>query len=93
MDINNNSLNITKVMTQLSTLEFPVENTMQVFLFPINANQFDYSTTVDKLLNSVADFALSRKTKEYLTKTNVMKLSQEARAKFRDWKKKHWRVR
>ncbi|GIO23467.1 DUF1837 domain-containing protein [Oceanobacillus sp. J11TS1] len=86
MDINDNSLIITKVMRQLLTLEFPVDNTMQVFIFPINANQFDYSTTVDELLNSVADFALSRKTKEYLAKTGGMKLSKEARTKFKDWK-------
>lgn len=87
MEINKNSLNITKVMRQLSTLEFPIENKLEVFVFPINSNQFDYKVTVDKLLESVADFALSRKTKEYIGKANSMKLSKEVRTKFKDWKK------
>lgn len=87
MEINENSLNIIKVMKQLTTLEIPIENRLEIFLFPINANQFNYEAAIDKLLESVADFALSRKTKDYVGKTNSMKLSKEARAKFKNWKK------
>ncbi|GAA4060937.1 DUF1837 domain-containing protein [Amphibacillus indicireducens] len=86
MEINKNSLNITKAMKQLSTLELPIENKLEVFIFPINSNQFDYANTVGKLLESVADFALSRKTKKYIGKAGSMKLSKEVRKKFKDWK-------
>ena len=85
MKINKNSLNITKAMKQLSTLEIPIDNKLEVFIFPINSNQFDYRAAVDKLLESVADFALSRKTKEYLSKHGSMRLSKEVRTKFKDW--------
>jgi len=86
MEINKNSLNITKAMQQLSTLEIPIENKLEIFIFPINSNQFDYGVAVDKLLESVADFALSRKTKEYIGKNGSMRLSKEVRTKFKDWK-------
>lgn len=60
-------------------------NNLELFTCPINANQFDYSRMVDNLLESVADFSISRKTKEkYLG--SPMTLSQKAREKFRDYK-------
>lgn len=86
MDINQNSLNITKVMEQISSFNLPVDNKLEIFLFPINSNRFDYMNAVEHLLESVIDFALSRKTKKYVGKKNSMKLSKEARAKFKDWK-------
>lgn len=86
MKINQKSLNITKTMEKLSTLDIPVDNKIEVFLFPINANQFNYEVVVNKLLESVADFALSRKTKEYIGKDNSLELSKKARRKFKDWK-------
>lgn len=73
-------------MQQLSTLEIPMENKLEIFIFPINSNQFDYGVAVDKLLESVADFALSRKTKEYIEKNGSMRLSKKVRTKFKDWK-------
>lgn len=87
MKVNNNSLNITKVMEQLTTLELPIDNKVEIFIFPINSNQFDYRVAIDELLESVVDFALSRKTKEYLGKTGSMKLSKEVRSKFKNLKK------
>ncbi|GAK12683.1 DUF1837 domain-containing protein [Geomicrobium sp. JCM 19039] len=86
MKISNNSLNITKAMRQVSTSQIPVENNLQVFIFPISSNQFDHKVAANHLLESVADFALSRKAKEYIGKTNYMKLSKDARAKFKDWR-------
>lgn len=60
-------------------------NSLELFTCPINANNFDYSRMVDSLIESVADFSISRKTKEkYLT--SPMKLSKKAREKFRNYK-------
>jgi hypothetical protein len=61
------------------------QNNLELFTCPINANQFDYSRMVESLLESVADFSISRKTKEkYLG--SPMTLSQKAREKFRNYK-------
>lgn len=61
-------------------------NKLELFTCPINANQFDYSRMVDTLLESVADFSISRKTKDkYLGRP--MTLSSKAREKFKDYKK------
>lgn len=86
IEINQNSLNITEAMKQLTTIEIPVANKLELFIFPIKSNEFDYSASAEKLLESVADFALSRKTKEYIGKQNSMKLSKAARDKFIEWK-------
>lgn len=61
------------------------QNTLELFTCPINANKFNYSSMVDSLLESVADFSISRKTKEKY-QSSPMTLSQKAREKFRDYK-------
>ncbi|MDC0764921.1 DUF1837 domain-containing protein [Brevibacillus sp. AG] len=61
------------------------QNNLELFTCPINANQFDYSRMVESLLESVADFSISRKTKEKY-QSSPMTLSQKAREKFRNYK-------
>lgn len=86
MKVNKNSFNITKAMESIHSIDVPVDNKIEIFLFPINSNQFDYDVVVKHLLESVADFALSRKTQDYIGKDNSMELSKQARRKFKDWK-------
>ncbi|RUT40366.1 DUF1837 domain-containing protein [Paenibacillus anaericanus] len=61
------------------------QNNLELFTCPINANQFDYSSMVESLIESVADFSISRKTKEKY-QGSPMTLSQKAREKFRNYK-------
>ncbi|KKC49611.1 hypothetical protein VE23_01485 [Paenibacillus sp. D9] len=61
------------------------QNNLELFICPINANQFDYARMVESLIESVADFSVSRKTKEKY-QGSPMTLSQKAREKFRNYK-------
>lgn len=61
------------------------QNNLELFTCPINANQFDYSRMAESLIESVADFSISRKTKEKYT-GSPMTLSLKAREKFKDYK-------
>lgn len=61
-------------------------NKLELFTCPINANQFDYSRMTDTLYESVADFSISRKTKEKYS-GKPMTLSRKAREKFKEYKK------
>jgi len=61
------------------------QNNLELFTCPINSNQFDYARMVESLLESVADFSVSRKTKEKY-QGSPMTLSQKAREKFRNYK-------
>lgn len=61
------------------------QNNLELFICPINANQFDYARMVESLIESVADFSISRKTKEKY-QSSPMTLSQKAREKFRNYK-------
>ncbi|MED1601194.1 DUF1837 domain-containing protein [Alkalihalophilus marmarensis] len=61
------------------------QNNLELFTCPINANQFDYPSMGESLLESVADFSISRKTREKY-KGSPMTLSQKAREKFRNYK-------
>ncbi|OMD33308.1 hypothetical protein BSK66_09955 [Paenibacillus odorifer] len=61
------------------------QNNLELFTCPINANQFDYHRMVESLLESVADFSVSRRTKEQY-QGSPMTLSQKAREKFREYK-------
>ncbi len=84
MEINNNSIRIKDVTTHLGTFDILSNNKLEVFSFIINANDFDYKNATEQLLESVAEFALSRKIKkEY--KDKPLALSKKAREKFRDY--------
>lgn len=84
MKINNNSIKIKDVTTHLGTFNVSSSNKLEVFSFIINANNFDYQNAIEKLLESVAEFALSRKVnKEY--KDKPLALSKIAREKFRKY--------
>ncbi|MFC5404214.1 DUF1837 domain-containing protein [Cohnella soli] len=61
------------------------QNNLELFICTINANQFDYARMVESLIESVADFSISRKTKEKYH-NSPMTLSQKAREKFRNYK-------
>lgn len=69
MKINSNSIRIKDVTTHLGTFDISSNNKLEVFSFIINANDFDYKNATEQLLESVAEFALSRKiNKEYKDK-------------------------
>lgn len=61
------------------------QNNLELFTCPINANKFEYARMIDSLVESVADFSISRKTKEQYS-DSPMTLSIKAREKFRDYK-------
>jgi len=84
MKINSNSIKIKDVTHHLGTINISSNNKLEVFSFIINANNFDYANAVEQLLESVAEFALSRKiNKEY--KDKPLQLSKKAREKFRNY--------
>ena len=84
MKINSNSIRIKDVTTHLGTFDISSNNKLEVFSFIINANDFDYKNATEQLLESVGEFALSRKIKkEY--KDKPLALSKMARKKFRDY--------
>ncbi|MFG5564698.1 DUF1837 domain-containing protein [Enterococcus faecalis] len=89
MKISDNSLEITRVMKYIATLDvnpdLPEDGKIEVFSFPINAKRFDTNRVIDGLLESVTDFSLSRKTQEaYSGKSQH--LVREAREQFKEWK-------
>lgn len=56
---------------------------LDLFLLPINARNFDYNSVSDNLMESVADYALSRKIRDKY-KDKAMTLSKKAREKFKE---------
>ena len=56
---------------------------LDLFLLPINARNFDYNLVSDNLIESVADYALSRKIRDNY-KDKAMTLSRKAREKFKE---------
>lgn len=57
-------------------------NKLELFTCPINANKFDYSCLEEGLLESVADFSVSRRTKEkYAGKPLTLSKKQEKNLK------------
>lgn len=89
MKISPNSENFIKLFTHLST-ENISENTsdgsLSIFVMPINARQFDYNKVGDHLLESVADYALSKKVREKY-KDHSMTISKVARKRFKEYSK------
>ncbi|KON68891.1 hypothetical protein AKG34_08880 [Peribacillus butanolivorans] len=87
MELSLASSDFLKVFKHLDTHEFSkTGNKIDLFLFPINSNKFDYNRIINELMEPVADFAISRKVKNsYANKP--MTLSKVAREKFLEYKK------
>ena len=56
---------------------------LDLFLLPINARNFDYNSVSDNLMESVADYALSRRTRDKY-KDKPMIFSKKVREKFKE---------
>lgn len=57
------------------------KNVLDLFMLRVNANEFDYNTLIENLLEPMATFSLSRKTlKDYADKP--VKLTRKAKEKF-----------
>ena len=85
MKINPNSKNAIKQFEHIKHLSIsknPDDGFLDLFLLPINARNFDYNSVSDNLMESVADYALSWKTRKKY-KDKAMALSQKAREKFK----------
>lgn len=87
MKLNANSEKAISKFKYLDTFEISQnkdDGQMYLFLFPINARNFDYDTVSSGLLESVAEYSLSRKIREKY-KNKSMHLSRTARSKFREY--------
>ncbi|BDH84659.1 HamA C-terminal domain-containing protein [Lactococcus lactis] len=85
MEIGDHSSAILGATKHLGTAEIAPDNKLEIFSFPINSNSFDYKNACGQLLESVAEFTLSRQYREKY-KNEPIKLSKEARTRFKDWK-------
>ena len=86
MKINPNSKNAIKQFKHIKHLPISKnadDGSLDLFLLPINARNFDYDSVSDNLIESVADYALSWKIKEKY-KDKYMTLSKKAREKFKE---------
>ena len=86
MRINPNSKNAIKQFKHIKHLcisENIDDGSLDLFLLPINARNFEYDCVSDNLIESVADYSLSWKIKEKY-KNKYMTLSKKAREKFKD---------
>lgn len=83
------SINGTDFLNSFDHLESYVldehsKNKLELFVLKINANEFDYDTLIDNLVDPVIDYALSRKVRErYSGKSGT--LARKAREKFIDY--------
>lgn len=87
MIINSNSINAIKPfehIVQYQISQNKDDGVVDLFLLPINARNFDDEYVANNLLESVADYALSWSYREN-NKDKAMLISQQARAKFRDF--------
>lgn len=72
----------------VETINIDQSTKLEVFTFIVNSNRFDYNRVADVLLESVYEFALSRKTiKEHINNSDFMRLSHDAVEKFINYKK------
>ncbi len=58
------------------------KNKLELFILRINANDFDYESLMDALVNPLIDFSLSRKVREMYGEGEEASLSKKARQKF-----------
>lgn len=86
MRINPNSKNAIKQFEHIKHLNIsknPDDGSLDLFLLPINARNFDYNSVSDSLMESVADYALSWRTRDKY-KDKPMIFSQKVREKFKE---------
>lgn len=84
MKINSNSINAIKPFEHIMQYQISQnkdDGVIDLFLFPINARNFDIDYVADSLLESVAEYALSSSYRAN-NKDKLMLISKEARAKF-----------
>ena len=89
MKINPNSKNAIKQFEHIKHLSIsknPDDGSLDLFLLPINARNFDYNSVSDSLMESVADYALSWRTRDKY-KDKPMIFSQKVREKFKEAEK------
>ncbi|MGD1818804.1 MAG: HamA C-terminal domain-containing protein [Pleomorphochaeta sp.] len=88
MKLGKNSLKAISTFKHLDSYkisENEADGQIELFQLPINGRNFDYDTVSSKLLESVADYALSWRIKEEY-KDQAMLISQKAREKFKEYK-------
>lgn len=76
-------INKFKHIKHLSISENKDDGFLDLFLFPINARNFDYNFISNTLIESIADYALSWKTRDKY-KNMPMTLSKKAREEFKE---------
>lgn len=76
-------INKFKHIKHLSISENKDDGFLDLFLFPINARNFDYNFISNNLIESIADYALSWKTRDKY-KNMPMTLSKKAREEFKE---------
>ena len=89
MKIHPNSKNAIKSFKHI--INFPIsknkdDGSIDLFILPINARNFDYQCIIENLLESVAEYSLSWKIREKYN-DKAMKLSKIAREKFKEAEK------
>lgn len=89
MEISQNSLEITKIMKHITTIninpKLDEDGRIEIFCFPINAKRFDKDRVIEGLFESVIEFSLSRKTQDQY-KGKHRTLNKLAVDKFKEWK-------
>ncbi len=88
MRLGKNSLEAISTFKHLDTYKISEnedDGQIELFQLPINGRNFDYDAVSSKLLESVADYALSWRIKEQY-KDQAMYISKKAREKFKEYK-------
>ena len=81
-----NAIRPFKHISKFSISKNQDDGTIDLFLLPVNARNFDYQCVIDNLLESVAEYSLSWKIREKYN-NKAMTLSKVAREKFKEAKK------
>ena len=81
-----NAIRPFKHISKFSISKNQDDGTIDLFLLPVNARNFDYQCVIDNLLESVAEYSLSWKIREKYN-NKAMTLSKIAREKFKEAKK------
>ncbi len=89
MNVSPNSKDVIKIFDNIKDIQIssnPDDGILNIFMFPINARNFDYNQISLVLVDSVIDYALSKKNiAKYQNKPG--RLSQIARRKFKEYLK------
>lgn len=87
MKISPNSKNVIDTLEHLTHFDISEnkdDGFIDLFLLPISSRNFDYENLSTNLLESVADYALSYRTKQ-LYEGKAMQLSKQARSKYKNY--------